>query len=131
MIKSKYKVIVYIGEGVEKFQPLIEGQLSPNQQEKWVNEEDNNHLLFCTHSPYILNALTLAIKAKGVKNQNIVPIESCISMEYVRILETRGGGYRELAIVNGLPSDDNYLNTRLAKSNELFDNLLELEENEV
>lgn len=147
------KITVFIGEGIENELSLlhhfidkaygnpygiftyIEGNLSPIQQEiklyrhlRWVNKK-NNLLLFTTHSPYILNALTLAIKAKGIKDQNIVPKESCINIEDVSIYElTEDGSIRKLPTFDGLPSDDNYLNNHLAKSNQLFDQLLELED---
>jgi hypothetical protein len=92
-----------------------------------VNNSDNL-FIFTTDSPYILNALTLAIKAKGIKNQNIVPKNSCLKIEDVSIYELiEDGIIHKLPIVDGLPSDNNYLNNQLAKSNELFDQLVELE----
>jgi hypothetical protein len=112
----------------------IEKEKSPVQQVKglYLHLADinrrNSHLVTTTYSPYILNALTLAIKAKGIENQNIVPKESCLNIEDVSIYElTENGVIRKVPVINGLLSDDNYLNNHLAKSNQLFDQLLELE----
>ena len=89
--------------------------------------------IITTHSPYVLNALTLAIKAnvlkeKGLKNfSNIVPYESCISSKDVIIFEINKE-VELLSKTNGIPSDDNYLNNLLQKSNGLFDELLSLQD---
>jgi hypothetical protein len=147
------KVTIFTGEGLGYLDHLffsllkidpslkrinhIEQFFSPTKQKKylyekleWVNKKEDNILIFTTHSPYILNALTLAFIAKEIKNQNIVPKESCIDAKDVSIYElTRNGIIDKLPIVDGLPSDDNYLNNHLAKSNDLFDQLLELETN--
>jgi predicted ATPase len=143
------KITVFIGENLSQsvkfvetcdkdylFVQFLEHQSSPTQQVirfyellKGMNRGEGGKLIFTTHSSYILNALTLAIKAKGIKNQNIVPKKSCINIEDVSIYElTENGIIRKLPTVDGLPSDDNYLNNHLAKSNQLFDQLLELEE---
>lgn len=113
----------------------IEKGKSPVQQVKdlylhlaEINRK-NSCLVTTTYSPYILNALTLAIKANGIKDQDVVPKESCIDGKDVSIYElTEEGSIRKVPTYNGLPSDDNYLNNQLAKSNELFDQLLELED---
>jgi hypothetical protein len=41
---------------------------------------------------------------------------------------TEQGEIRELATYKGLPSDENYLNLSLGETNQLFDDLLEIEE---
>jgi hypothetical protein len=99
-----------------------------------------------THSPYIINDLTLAIKADKVikkilssaisnadylqeKLNQIVPKASCIAAEDAIVYElTEQGEIRELATYEGLPSDENYLNLSLGETNQLFDDLLEIEE---
>ena len=113
--------------------------------EKTKNPEEQIEKLYCllkninktkqtiitTHSPYVLNALILAIKAnelkeKGLKNfSNIVPYKSCISSKDVIIFEINKE-VKLLSDSNGIPSDDNYLNNLLKKPNDLFDKLLNL-----
>ena len=104
---------------------------------------EDNKLLLTTHSPYIINYLTLSVKAKEVygkaENSNheydvyerlnkIVPHSSVISGKDVAIYELKGGKIILLPTYEGIPSDNNYLNKSLAEANKLFDELLEIEE---
>jgi len=108
---------------------------------KFKNVRKKNGLILTTHSPYIINYLTLAIKANELvkkfannkvaldKINQIVPVESVISSDVVNIYELKeNGDVGILPSYNGLPSDENYLNYFLAESNDLFVNLLELED---
>ena len=111
---------------------------------KYANLNDSNKLLITTHSPYIINYLTIAIKANYVfnkinksNNQNelktkldeIIPITSMIVSDRLAIYELDNNGkIVKLGKYNGLPSDENFLNDKLAESNELFSNLLEIED---
>ena len=126
-----------------------EQNLYPNSQKhilfeliRTKNEAENNQLVLTTHSPYIINYLTLAIKANAIKvkaegsNQTnilerldtIVPREAAISSEQVAIYQiNEEGTIHKLPDYNGLPSDENYLNEHLTSSNDLFIDLLELE----
>ena len=105
------------------------------------NKEKENRLIITTHSPYIINYLTLAIKGhlvkQKVKNKPellnklnlIVPLKSTISPDNVSIFQLDNKGIiKELENYKGLPSDENYLNEFLAESNNLFIKLLEIED---
>ena len=127
----------------------IEQNLFPESQRKLVNEllkvnnlNNGNRLILTTHSPYIINYLTLAIKgfqiSKNIPSNNnspksriekIVPIESLISGEDVSIYEFQEDGIiRKLKNYEGIPSDENFLNKYLYETNILFDDLLEVEQ---
>ena len=61
--------------------------------------------------------------------ENIVPQASCVSGEDSIVYElTETGEIIKLSTYEGLPTDENYLNSFLAETNNLFDNLLEIEE---
>lgn len=131
----------------------IEQNLFPQSQKnifykllEFANLTRGNKLILTTHSPYIINDLTLAIKADEVlkkilsssrsntdelrnKLNEIVPEKSCISKEDAIVYElTEQGEIKKLPTYEGLPSDENYLNAYLAETNQLFDELLEIEE---
>lgn len=105
------------------------------------NQSDGNKLIMTTHSPYIINYLSLAIYAGSLKDKihskelmdklhAIVPLQSTIQASDVAIyqLDERDGTIRKLPSFEGIPSDQNYLNQSLAEGNELFDSLLEIEQ---
>jgi hypothetical protein len=129
----------------------IEQNLFPTSQKEvlyklleFANLRKDDKLILTTHSPYIINYLTLAIKGHQVlrgissspnidllkqKLEQIVPEVSCISEEDSIIYElTEKGDIRKLSTYDGLPSDENYLNISLAETNQLFGDLLEIEE---
>jgi predicted ATPase len=129
----------------------IEQNLFPASQKnvfykllEFANMTRGNRLILTTHSPYIINYLTLAIKGYKVLQEilsssnadllkqqleKIVPEVSCVSEEDAIVYElTEQGEIRKLPTYEGLPSDENYLNISLAKTNKLFDDLLEIEE---
>ena len=107
-----------------------------------INMNPSNSAVITTHSPYLINYLTLAIKANSIKitkkhNQvhltklnSIVPINSSISSNDVAIYELneRNGTIMPLGEFNGIPSDQNYLNLFLQEGNKLYDELLDIEE---
>lgn len=103
------------------------------------NQIAGNKLVFTTHSPYILNYLTLAIKAsmlwqKASEEQRerigaIVPLTACIQGEEVVIYElSEEGNIEELPMFDSMPSDANYLNNALDETNRLFSALLDIED---
>ena len=105
------------------------------------NVSEHNSLIITTHSPYIVGNMTLAIKAAELykktsnndirqKIANIVPEMSSINANDVVIYEfdDKTRTVSELEIQNGLPSDNDYLNNALGDTNDLFCDLLELEE---
>ena len=98
-----------------------------------------------THSPYIINFLGIAIQGKYLQEKienspnktesltrlyNLVPEKSLLSEDDVIIYELNelDGSIKRLDTIAGIPSDNNYLNNSLAEGNELFDSLLELEQ---
>lgn len=123
-----------------------EQNLFPSSQRHLLNEllavfnsRPGNELIMTTHSPYLLNYLTLAVKANEIKlcgNKNIneilkslVPLESCLSSDKLAIYQIADNGcIFKLEKYDGLPSDSNYLNKYIEETNELFDRLLDLEE---
>jgi predicted ATPase len=93
-------------------------------------------VIMTTNSPYIINYLALAIKAHELWNnpkvdhdrlQSIVPKESAIGIKDVAIYEVMDETITLLPTPLGLPSDENYLNAQLARTNNLFTELLEIE----
>ena len=101
---------------------------------------DGNRLLLTTHSPYVINYLTLAIKAQELAScvggradlkeriNRIVPENSHVAASDVAIYELENGKVKRLADYEGIPSDDNFLNAKLNDTNLSFDALLEIEE---
>jgi len=132
-----------------------EQNLFPSSQQKMLqsllqlnNMNAENKLIMTTHSPYLINYLTIAIKAKQVldnlskdkkealsfKISNLIDdvnLDSCTSADDVSIyeMEEKAGIIKSLPKYNDLiPSDDNFLNSRLADTNNLFAALQEIEE---
>jgi hypothetical protein len=107
---------------------------------------EGNKLLLTTHSPYVLNYTSLAIKAHNVLSKipendegipkkikasinDIVPVVSALDKNGVHIYEIdEDGSIALLETYNGIPTDENHLNQILAETNTLFDTLLELED---
>ena len=109
------------------------------------NMNKGNKLIMTTHSPYIINFLSIAIQGKYLQEKienspkstesltrlyNLVPEKSLLSEDDVIIYELNelDGSIKRLDSIAGIPSDNNYLNNSLAEGNELFDSLLELEQ---
>lgn len=104
------------------------------------NKNPFNGLIITTHSPYIINELSLAVKAGTVlekgrgksvadKISQIVPIESCLTTGQLAIYEIKDDRcVVQLPDYDGLPSDENYLNVSLMDSNERFNQLLVIED---
>ncbi|KEQ31536.1 hypothetical protein N180_11055 [Pedobacter antarcticus 4BY] len=98
-----------------------------------------NQLVMTTHSPYLINYLTLAVKAGIIKNNlsdnaisrldEIVPIGSTIFADDLIVYELNEleGSIAKLETYKGLPSDENKLNEELGESNELYARLLEIQ----
>ncbi len=123
-----------------------EQNLYPESQQKILyslldfnNQLPANKLVITTHSPYIINYLTLSVKAGQIKDNltdilkeklnTIFPIKSTIKSEDLAIYEIdSNGSIRVLEKLNGLPSDEHYLNESLDDSNDLFADLLELQQ---
>lgn len=97
-----------------------------------------NHLVVTTHSPYIINYLTLALKAGALVSEGILPeaidtvlpAESAVNADEVSIYQLCNGGAHLLAMPFGLPTDTNMLNDGLREANELFGTLIDLADND-
>ena len=108
------------------------------------NMNEGNKLIMTTHSPYIINYLTLAVKGylveekiKGLdqkeelntKLASILPLNSFIKPDDLVIYELNDNGeVIKLGDYNGLPSDNNYLNNNLSEGNNLFASILDIED---
>jgi len=129
-----------------------EQNLFPSSQQKMLNSlleinnmNEDNKLILTTHSPYLINFLSISIEGESLKNKlseskssndllakldNIVPVKSLIAANDAVIyqLDEINGVIRKLLAPEGVPSDANYLNDMLREGNRLFDSLLEIEE---
>lgn len=105
------------------------------------NMNNSNQLIITTHSPYLINYITLAIKAHALRCKvttdehfkrlnEIVPLAATVHADDIAIyeLDELRGSIRRLSSYEGIPSDRNYLNQYLGVGNELFDSLLAIEE---
>ncbi|UQB69747.1 ATP-binding protein [Epilithonimonas zeae] len=108
------------------------------------NKIAGNKLIITSHSPYLMSFLgimiesyTLFDKAKKSKNDvvqkkltEMLSSDLFIRPSDISIYEMNeeDGTLRLLPNFEGIPSDKNFLNLGLRKSNEFFDKLLELEE---
>jgi predicted ATPase len=109
------------------------------------NQGRDNRLVLTTHSPYVVNYLTIAVQGDNLR-QNIlrkerhkelmgkldaiVPLTALVGARDLAIYQSdeKDGSISLLDSIDGIPTDRNYLNDALRKGNELFDQLLELEE---
>ena len=101
-----------------------------------------NKLVITTHSPYLINGLTIAAKAGILKKEaalnnealerinSVYPIDSSIQPDDIAIYEfdENLGNVSLLETYQGLPSDDNFLNSMLEKTNDAFADLLEIQQ---
>jgi predicted ATPase len=125
-----------------------EQNLYPSSQRGMINSlmafnnaNRGNMLIMTTHSPYLINYLTIAVKADALKEKirtdelrrrlhAVIPHSSTINQNDIVVYELneKDGTINRLEDYNGLPSDENYLNQQLAESNELFAQLLEIQQ---
>jgi predicted ATPase len=124
-----------------------EQNLFPTSQHQLLNSllhfnnlSTGNKLIMTTHSPYLINYLTLAVKADMVKSKiitdeskvklsEIVPLNSTVNGSDLMIyeLDEKKGEIKKLDDYKGLPSDENDLNSELEETNEKFAQLQEIE----
>ncbi len=112
---------------------------------KFNGMNTGNKLIMTTHSPYIINYLSVAIQGKYLEGQikkserkllmlpklyKLIPEKVLLSDDSVIVfqLNEKDGTIKKLDSVEGIPSDRNYLNDMLAEGNHLFDSLLEIEQ---
>jgi len=109
------------------------------------NAMTGNMLIMTTHSPYLINYLVRTIKADEVyekisKSTNrdelssslvkLVPNEARVNKNdwVVYELNETDGSIIKLDNYEGLPSDYNYLNSKMAEINTTFAQILEIED---
>ena len=143
VLSSKFNKTAFINiveEPEQNLFPSSQWQLIKSLLE-FNNLNSGNKLIITTHSPYIINYISVAIQAgylKGIiksealikKLNNIVPIKSIINANNVSIYQMNevSGTISKLTSYDGIPSDKNFLNESLAEGNYLFDSLLEIEQ---
>lgn len=103
------------------------------------NEIAANKLIITTHSPYLVNYISVAVEAGKLKQgvtagkeeqlNKIVPISSAINADDLVIyqLNEKEGSVELLDSYEGIPSDENFLNDEIGRTNELFADLLDLQ----
>jgi hypothetical protein len=146
IIESKYTNSVFTNIVEEPEQNLF-----PTSQKKILdsllefnNMLTGNQLIMTTHSPYLVNYLTMAIKAFKVREsyrskdknfdaelKEIVPIESLVDENEWAIyqLDEVKGSIDLLPHYKHLPEDDNLLNLLVRKINVSYDSLRQIEKN--
>ncbi len=109
------------------------------------NMNTGNKLIITSHSPYLVNYISIAVQAEFLKrkinsNKNsvllidkmekIISRKSLVSATEVVIYQLNEANGKIIKLPNheGIPSDKNYLNESLRHGNEMFDNLLEIEQ---
>ncbi len=146
-VEAKYlsKCLINIVEEPEQ-------NLFPSSQQKILNSllefnnmNKSNKLIITTHSPYLINYLSIAIQGsylfseianKGNSKdlfkrlESVVPIKAIVSGDDVIVyqLDEEKGEISKLGNTEGIPSDKNFLNQSIRHGNEMFDSLLEIEE---
>lgn len=125
----------------------IEQNLFPESQKsilfsaiEFSSKKKNNKLILTTHSPYIIAYTTLAMKAfkvmeKANKSKElldkinvIVPLNAAINPDDTAIYQIDNqGNVESIKSIRGLIKDDNYLNSSLEETNDLFNDLLDIE----
>ena len=99
------------------------------------NEITANKLIITTHSPYLVNYVSVSVEAgklkqgviaeKGGQLSEIVPINADDLAIYQ--LKEEDGTIELLDSYEGIPSDENFLNDEIGRTNELFADLLDLQ----
>ena len=100
------------------------------------NEKQDNQLVITTHSPYLIDYTTLAVKAASITPKDLsqvkalermVPETARLKGEDIRVYQIRDGKITALEMYDNMPSDDNMLNHELEDTNEVFAQMLEME----
>lgn len=143
LLSSKFSYSSFINIVEEPEQNLF----PDSQQEilnsliRYKNLNENNKLVITTHSPYIINYISIAIQAGNLlkklnsedlikKLNDVVPLDSVLESGRVSVyqFEEKKGCIADLPNFEGIPSDNNFLNQSLGEGNIAFDRLLEIEE---
>ena len=99
------------------------------------NEIPANKLIITTHSPYLVNYISVAVEAGNIRNETnkeqigkIIPLSALVKSDDLAIyeLDEKEGTVKLLGNYNGIPSDENMLNLQIDETNNLFADLLDL-----
>jgi predicted ATPase len=146
IIESKYKNSIFINIVEEPEQNLF-----PTSQKEILysllgfnNMSPGNKLIMTSHSPYLINYLTLAVQGAHLfelmqskdnvpeelfhRLEQIIPKESMIEGSTIMVYQLADGEIKLLPSPHGFPSSKNYLNLSIAEGNYLFDQMLEIEQ---
>lgn len=140
---NKTSFINIVEEPEQNLYPFSQWKLLQSLLE-FNNLNPDNQLIMTTHSPYIINYLSVVIQGYELgrkignseragmlreKLNKVVSERSLVSSENVAIYELDAQGrISRLPDFEGIPSDRNLLNTMLEQGNTTFDSLLEIEE---
>ena len=100
------------------------------------NEIPANKLIITTHSPYLVNYISVAVEAGNIRNEvnkeqigKIIPLSALVKSEDLAIyqLNEKEGSVELLDNYDGIPSDENFLSDEIGHTNELFGDLLDLQ----
>lgn len=112
------------------------------------NQIPENRLILTSHSPYLVNYLTIIAKASLIQRRieiqaetskkqtyldrlnEILPLSAITPAEEIKIYECGAprGSVKLLKTIDALPSSDNLLNQALQESNEYIDRLFDIED---
>jgi predicted ATPase len=147
VLSSKFNKTVFVNiveEPEQNLFPFSQWQLLQSLL-CFNNINIGNKLIMTTHSPYIINFLSIAIQGNEVKNKIIKNGNSQKLLSRLFEIANQGalanandviiyqmdeidGSIRKLSSEYNIPSDKNFLNDLLDEGNRLFDKLLEIEE---
>ncbi|RZB30368.1 MAG: hypothetical protein SRB1_02648 [Desulfobacteraceae bacterium Eth-SRB1] len=147
VLSSKFNKTVFVNiveEPEQNLFPSSQWQMLQSLLE-FNNINSGNKLIMSTHSPFIINFLSIAIQGEYLKSQidtslrsnQLIPKLNKIISEKALVpssvvvvyqLDEADGSIEKLSMPEGIPSDNNYLNYNLRECNQLFDSLLEIEE---
>jgi len=146
-LSARYKPACLINIVEEPEQNLFPGsqRILLNSLLEFTNNNEGNKLIITTHSPYLINFLSIAIQGSVLyesikeskevtvltkKLEDVIPVRALLKAKDVIIyqMDERSGTIAKLTDYEGIPSDSNFLNQQIHQSNVLFDTLLEIEE---
>ncbi|CAI8712141.1 ATP-binding protein [Pseudomonas sp. IT-P2] len=145
-LSSRFNKSAFINIVEEPEQNLYpQSQWSVLQSLLQFNQGRANRLVLTTHSPYVVNYLTISVQGKHLQDSilqkkrdkdllpklaAVIPLHALLDAEELAIYQAdeRTGSITKLPMVDGIPSDDNFLNRSLQEGNDLFDALLDIEE---
>ncbi|MWV55325.1 MULTISPECIES: AAA family ATPase [Chlorobiaceae] len=140
---NKTSFVNIVEEPEQNLYPFSQWKLLESLLE-FNNRNSANRLILTTHSPYIINYLSIIIQGYELRRKiegsekagilreklnSVVSKKSLVSPEDVAIYELDAkGSIKRLLDFEGIPSDRNLLNVMLEQGNMIFDALLEIEE---